>query len=296
MATTVLGLKTFTASDPVDYNEVNDNYNKIDNGVKTALQGRAAHNLLDNSDFRNTVNQRGKTSYSAAGYNIDRWHTNMVENATLTVGSGKITISKTATGGSFQQTLPFDMTGKTMTYAVKTANGVTCKSAVISSSSSFAQIDGVNAYLGVFVDNGQTFFQIYFNDSSSITLDLYWAALYEGSYTADTLPAYQPKGFAEELAECRRYYKKYSTCQFPITITTAAWAAAAIDYTDMRGTPTIIYDLAGLYVADNVYTSITSITARTLPASELVINTGVSVAANKTGTIRFNSLALSYDL
>ena len=60
MATTVLGLKTFTASDPVDYNEINDNYNKIDNGVKTALQGRAAHNLLDNSYCRNISNQRGE--------------------------------------------------------------------------------------------------------------------------------------------------------------------------------------------------------------------------------------------
>lgn len=169
-------------------------------------KGRAVHNWLDNSNFQ--INQRGKTIYNAAGYNIDRWYTNMGENAKVTVGSGKITISKSSTGGSFQQTLPFDMTGKTMTYAVKTANGVTCKSAVISSSSSFAQIDGVNAYLGVFVDNGQTFFQIYFNDSSSITLDLYWAALYEGSYDASTLPAYQPKGYAAELAECQMYYRR----------------------------------------------------------------------------------------
>ena len=32
-----------------------------------------------------------------------------------------------------------------------------------------------------------------------------WAALYEGAYTADALPAYQPKGYAAELAECQRY-------------------------------------------------------------------------------------------
>ena len=30
-----------------------------------------------------------------------------------------------------------------------------------------------------------------------------WAALYEGSYTADTLPPYVPKGYAAELAQCR---------------------------------------------------------------------------------------------
>ena len=58
MATSVLGLKTFAASDPVDVNEVNDNYVKIDNGVKTAMQGRAAHNLLDNSNF--SIYQAGK--------------------------------------------------------------------------------------------------------------------------------------------------------------------------------------------------------------------------------------------
>lgn len=34
-----------------------------------------------------------------------------------------------------------------------------------------------------------------------------WAALYEGSYTADTLPPYTPKGYAAELAECQRYYQ-----------------------------------------------------------------------------------------
>ena len=36
----------------------------------------------------------------------------------------------------------------------------------------------------------------------------YWAALYEGSYTADTLPPYVPKGYASELAECLRYFER----------------------------------------------------------------------------------------
>lgn len=37
-----------------------------------------------------------------------------------------------------------------------------------------------------------------------------WIALYEGSYTADTLPPYVPKGYASEFAECRRYYKRFT--------------------------------------------------------------------------------------
>ena len=38
-----------------------------------------------------------------------------------------------------------------------------------------------------------------------------WIALYEGSYTADTLPPYVPKGYASEFAECRRYYKRFTS-------------------------------------------------------------------------------------
>ncbi len=175
----------------------------LDDAIKTAMQGRAAYNLLDNSDFTDPVNQLGKTSYNAAAkHNIDRWETNLGNKSTITVGNGKITISKSATGGYFAQTIPVDLTGKIMTYAVKTANGITCKSAIISSSPSPAQIDGMNAYLRVYASSGETFFQIYFNTTDSITLDLYWAALYEGSYTADTLPSYVPKGKRVEMLNC----------------------------------------------------------------------------------------------
>jgi hypothetical protein len=34
-------------------------------------------------------------------------------------------------------------------------------------------------------------------------------ALYEGSYTAENLPPYVPKGYAAELLECQRYYYQY---------------------------------------------------------------------------------------
>ena len=43
--------------------------------------------------------------------------------------------------------------------------------------------------------------------SSSGSISVEWVALYEGAYTVDTLPAYQPKGYAAELAECQRYYQ-----------------------------------------------------------------------------------------
>ena len=43
---------------------------------------------------------------------------------------------------------------------------------------------------------------------SESTITILWAALYEGAYTADTLPPYVPKGYGAELTECRRYYRR----------------------------------------------------------------------------------------
>ena len=193
MATTVLGLKTFAASDPVDYNEINDNYNKIDNGVKTALQGRAAHNLLDNSDFRNPVNQRGKTSYSGSfNYSVDRWIISTVSGtkaANITSSGLEVTNSE---GGSVyllqRITKGTIKSEKQYTMACQFADGT------ISTSNGYIDIshtayDAINFVL----------------PSGTI---IAWAALYEGSYTADTIPAYQPKGYAAELAECQRYYRE----------------------------------------------------------------------------------------
>lgn len=160
-------------------------------------------NLLDNSDFRNPVNQRGQTSYSN-GYTIDRWKSTN-SNVNIIVGDGKITLSKSKTGGTFCQHLPFDVTGKRLTLAVNTSIGLLLHS-FVSDGDDLPKIDGLSAYFGVKVSNGITDVLIYFNNSDTIEFDLYWAALYEGEYTAETLPEYQPKGYGAELAECQRYY------------------------------------------------------------------------------------------
>lgn len=75
--------------------------NHIEDGIVAAadaqsLGGKAPEyylqprNLLDNSDFTNPVNQRGKTSYTGSVYTIDRWK--LWTNATsLTINNGYIT-------------------------------------------------------------------------------------------------------------------------------------------------------------------------------------------------------------
>lgn len=255
MATTVLGLKTFAASDPVDYNEINDNYSKIDSGVKTAFQGRAAHNLLDNSDFRNPVNQRGETSYSGYSYGIDRWYGSALYQ-TVSIQNNYITVS--ATGTSYvgiRQKLEnmAKLAGKTVTFAAQIYSSVGTRIAFIDENgNSLAKVDGAAGQNQILT--------LTYTIPSNVTSDsvipiivsktqakgdstnIYWAALYEGSYDASTLPAYQPKGYAAEQAECQRYYQfipEQTSCAFSTTAQSNKYFASSINFPQMRITPTV---------------------------------------------------------
>ena len=245
MATTVLGLKTFTASDPVDYNEINDNYNKIDNGVKTALQGRAAYNLLDNSDFTNPVNQRGKTTYSDGGneYTIDRWKTQYGTN--ISIENGYINIWG---NWDLKQRLKKPL-GIIYTLAAKVRINFTGDN---------TPAVGIDGGQKVELDAPIGEWRIYAKqiDISSITdetieiqlapnggnssgsISVEWAALYEGSYNVSTLPAYQPKGYAAELAECQRYARIRNVDNYAIAIL-GAEKVFTIEHPGMRIPPTV---------------------------------------------------------
>lgn len=214
MATNVLGLHTFTASEPWDFNIVNDNSLKIDNGVKTAMQGRAAHNLLDNSYFADLVAQAGLNgAHGSTAYIADRWKSS---SATATQKSGYTTLSTTEKTGRIAQKLPYALAGKTVTAAAKVSGssivycGVYYNQNSVSKSVSISVTapNGIIAKSGVIPNDATDIeFRIYiaYTDGGG-SCNVYWAALYEGSYTSDTLPAYVPKEYAAELAECQRYY------------------------------------------------------------------------------------------
>lgn len=151
-----------------------------------------AYNLLDNSDFRNPVNQRGQTSYTGNQYTIDRWRTYSV-GATVSVANGYVGINDAL----MQYVLGIDTT-KIYTAAVARPDGsLSVTSGTFGAGFGNVSIGircGVSSNLARFLIEGAVFPQIA------------WAALYEGEYTADTLPPYQPKGYGAELAECRRYF------------------------------------------------------------------------------------------
>ena len=164
------------------------------------------HNLLDNSDFRNPVNQRGITSQIGGGYGLDRWRADGA--GTITVGSTGVSI----TNLSFRQ--PVQLKAGTYTLAFKVSNGtILYYNFTYDGASTITKIGGANETTGAYINlynqsNGVVVCQFVLGPEYTYTL--VWAALYEGAYDASTLPAYQPKGYAAELAECQRYFTRVS--------------------------------------------------------------------------------------
>ena len=208
----------------------NDKLGKTETAADSAKLGGKApeyylqpRNLLDNSDFRNPVNQRGLTNYTTAhSYGIDRWKVGDVGTMLLTTdgpdgrnvaftGNGDINISY------IYQRIPTTLkAGRTYTLATEFYfnNGVV---ALSSKATDLGEVEvaSTSEPSGILlltftpsVDYTAEANNTYIRIQASGTVGLRWAALYEGAYTADTLPPYVPKGYAEEFVECRRYYKK----------------------------------------------------------------------------------------
>lgn len=164
------------------------------------------YNLLDNSWFVNPVNQRGITEASENGYFIDRWGN---YNGTSKVTSSGIQVNADKNSSAFLYQYIKGLRDGTYTLAAK-VNGNTVLRVIQISGTTATTIDGNKAgYTGgylVFMYANDDKFEFDFRVESGATITVEWAALYEGIYTADTLPPYVPKGYAAELAECQRYY------------------------------------------------------------------------------------------
>ena len=165
-----------------------------------------AHNLLDNSDFTHPVNQRGAETANAYSYFIDRWCTGG-KAVSFTLSQNGITINN-----QIRQYIGFNrIAGKTITLAAKIDGNVYCCSGTIPSTNGGSW----TVYATTAISKGKIFIasdsaeiaQIRIDGTSDTEILVEWIALYEGSYDASTLPAYQPKGYAAELAECMRYYE-----------------------------------------------------------------------------------------
>ena len=184
--------------------KTSDNYLKKNDTASNSkkLGGKAPEyylqprNLLDNSDFRNPVNQRGASSYTGEGYTIDRW---LIPISGVTLYKNVDSISVT---GLFFQYVPAETISNPRaihTLMFRTKDG---RTKILSKAMNVAYSIDDNIGIGFGYD---AVLQKYIVASANAD-EYIWAALYEGSYTAETLPPYVPKGYAAELAECMRYY------------------------------------------------------------------------------------------
>ena len=157
-------------------------------------------NLLDNSDFRNPVNQRGfvsGTTISAYTYFLDRWQNYNAENTIILTSEG-------AKGnGLVRQSLNNlnHLIGKKVTGACKYADGsIRVANGTVKKASDWSSV--FNSGGMQLIDGAGSNWDFYARLENS---PMQWVALYEGEYTAETLPEYRPKGYAAEFMECQRY-------------------------------------------------------------------------------------------
>ena len=251
-----------------------------------AKKACAPRNLLDNSDFTNLVNQRGKTEYATATDDkiFDRW--------SLSGGSGKVQLATVGVTISNEpensdnlwlcQMLPINTASKKLTLAVCDASGVV---SVVSGTATQTEVSGPTnfGYMG-FNAFGTTHTRVSIHVRTDVTLR--WAALYEGEYTAETLPAYQPKGYSAELAECQRYLVRYGVdgiIHFAYAVAGSNSVANAIVYTPVpmqaKPTYTVISGTPSLVFGDTVY-PITALSVNHAHHNILFLGVAITADAN----------------
>lgn len=234
-------------------------------------------NLLDNSDFTNPVNQRGYTSgkeLAGWAYFFDRWELFQEANATITFSKNGVSINQI----TIAQVLENVPGGKVYTGAIGLSDGtVICASGLVTynadkSWNRCAHGTDAQTKASVFLDTiNNTFdFVIYTYKAVSIV----WACLYEGAYTAETLPTYVPKGYAAELAECKRYYQKIRfgngylmLYAFSDTIARTHWFIPG-----MRKIPSITCDIDLRLVSSSGYKVVTSYTVDGMTETGMMIS------------------------
>lgn len=170
-------------------------------------------NLLDNTDFKKPINQRGQIIYEFTegrnGYCIDRW---VVLDGKFDASSKTFTAWQTPNryGHQLRQPVPYEKVaiGDTVTVSAQ-ISGAAYK---FTTTLAYTTLDTAQAPLllttpwGGFklpcYQDGSALFVIWVNDGQTITID--WMKLEKGSIATP----YVPKGYGVELSECLRYYQK----------------------------------------------------------------------------------------
>ena len=272
------------------------------------------YNLLDNSDFVHPVAQAGVNgAHGATEYAVDRW--NRTSGATVSQAANglKIVSDKTSWTAGIQQKIEAKRFADVMTLAVRGVFPVACRlyvyigSGTTNFGTAYFQGDAAERTLVLKLTKpdgltGDEVVNVYISPDTGSTgtaAVVRWAALYEGEYTAETLPPYVPKGYAAELAECLRYYRRIKADNE----TFAGYAANGVAYAfiplqTMRIAPTVTGGGKFYYTLGSAQgTTTETATAHNTNANRVIVKCAVSVTGIHTGLITpLGDIDISADL
>ena len=252
--------------------------------------GACVYNLLDNSDFVHPINQRGETSKQASWvYWIDRWLSD-TEKTAAPLTSGGIRLPATAEKNlRILQRVPLERIkkGQSYTIAAYDASGnVFCVSGVFDGEQLTGDASSGGKYwLSLNKGDNLTYWYCILDAYADITVKC--TALYEGEYTAETLPPYVPKGYAAELAECLRYYRRITATNE----TFAGYCANGVSYCmiplqTMRIKPSLVPSGKFYYtLGDKQGTTTATATAHSANVNRAIIKCAITETGILTGTI-----------
>ena len=265
--------------------------------------GACVYNLLDNSDFVHPVAQAGVNgAHGATGYAVDRWMRTSGATVSQAADGLKIVSDKTSWTAGIQQRIEAKRFADVMTFAVRGVFPVACRlfvyigSGTTNFGTAYFQGDAAERTLVLKMTKpdgltGDEVVNVYISpdtESTGTAAVVRWAALYEGEYTAETLPPYVPKGYAAELAECLRYYRKIKgNAQTFAGYATGGVAYAFIPLTQaMRIAPTVTGGGKFYYTLGSAQgTTTETATAHNTNANRVVVKCAVSVTGICTGVI-----------
>ena len=274
----------------------------------TKLAGKAPeyyiqpYNLLDNSDFVHPVAQAGVNgAHGATGYAVDRWMLTSGATVSQAADGLKIVSDKTSWTAGIQQRIEAKRFADVMTFAVRGVFPVACRlfvyigSGTTNFGTAYFQGDAAERTLVLKLTKpdgltGDEVVNVYISPDTGSTgtaAVVSWAALYEGEYTAETLPPYVPKGYAAELAECLRYYRRITATNE----TFAGYCANGVSYCmiplqTMRMKPSLVPSGKFYYTLGNKQgTTTATATAHSANANRAVIKCAITETGILTGMI-----------
>ena len=264
--------------------------------------GACVYNLLDNSDFVHPIAQAGVNgAHGATGYAVDRW--NRTSGATVSQAADglKIVSDKTSWTAGIQQRIEAKRFADVMTFAVRGVFPVACRlfvyigSGTTNFGTAYFQGDAAERTLVLKLTKpdgltGDEVVNVYISPDTGSTgtaAVVRWAAIYEGEYTAETLPPYVPKGYAAELAECLRYYRRITATNE----TFAGYCANGVSYCmiplqTMRIKPSLVPSGKFYYTLGNKQgTTTATATAHSANVNRAIIKCAITETGVLTGTI-----------